>query len=134
MAEPKSNTTETTAPRQKQKQLVLGQGSHPHIKWVDLQDTGVLTEVAVMKKDNTGNLFYFEVASLDDIDKRRLAKIVSSRSAPQMELYDLMSGITLNNGCNALEYFHQLVKVRTPKGVIMKPQLGKVGAPLTIMR
>jgi hypothetical protein len=38
-----------------------------------------------------------------------------------------MSQTTLNNGVNALTYFHQLVKVISEDGVIYTPKGGVVG-------
>lgn len=105
----------------------MHEGRLPHIYWIDLKQDGVFVECAVMKKDGLGNVFFFPLSSLDDIDKRRLSKIVNNRNAIHFELWDLMSNITLNNGVNALDYFHQLVQVITPSGRIMRPQLGQVG-------
>jgi len=102
-------------------------GNLPHIKWLELKGDGVLTECAVLKTDGFGNIHYIEVPILDSIDKQRLARILTNRNAPTFELWDLMSQITLNNGINALEYFHQLVKVISPDGVVMNPRQGVVG-------
>ena len=102
-------------------------GNFPYIYWIDLKGDGVLFECAVLKTDNFGNVYYIELPMLDDIDKKRLGRIVTSRNAPNFELWDLMSQVTLNNGINALEYFHQLVKVITCEGVIMNPRAGTVG-------
>lgn len=105
----------------------MEQGNMPHIYWIDLKGDGVYTECAVMKRDNLGNVFYFPLNALDEIDKKRLARILTNRNAPNYELWDLMSNITLNNGVNALTYFHQLVNMITPSGRVMKPQQGVVG-------
>lgn len=99
----------------------------PHIEWIDLKGNGVLTECAVFREDGFGNVYYMEVPNLDSIDKSRLSKILQSRNAETFELWDLMSQVTLNNGMNSLEYFHQLVKVITPDGVVMNPRAGQVG-------
>lgn len=103
------------------------EGNLPHIYWIDLKGDGVFTECAVMRKDALGNVYYFPLTALDNIDKRRLRRILTNRNANNFELWDLMSNITLNNGVNALDYFHQLVNVITPGGRIMKPQEGVVG-------
>lgn len=103
--------------------------TYPHIEWIDLNSDGNLHEVAVVKRDHFGNLYFIQVRNLDIIDKRRLVGILSNRNAPNMELFELFSQITLGNGVNALEYFHQLVMVKTPAGQIMKPQIGQIGAP-----
>lgn len=109
----------------------MQEGNMPHIFWIDLKNDGVYTECAVMKKDGLGNIYYFPLNALDDIDKRRLARILSNRNANHFELWDLMSNITLNNGVNALTYFHQLVQVLTPGGRSMRPQEGVIGVGTT---
>lgn len=103
--------------------------SYPHVEWLDLNEDGILHEVAVVKRDQYGNVYFLQLRELDIIDKRRLVGILSNRNAQSMELFELFSNITLGNGVNALEYFHQLVKVKTAAGRIMKPQIGQIGAP-----
>jgi len=105
----------------------IKEGSLPHIWWIDLKNDGVYTECAVMKRDHLGNVSYFPLNAIDSIDKRRLQRIVTNRNAKHFELWDLMSNLTLNNGVNALEYFHQLVHVLTPSGRVMRPQQGVIG-------
>lgn len=103
------------------------EGNIPHIKWLDLKNNNVLVECAILKEDGFGNIYYIEVPNLDQIDKQRMVRILTNRNSPNFELWDLMSQITLNNGMNALEYFHQVVKVITPTGVIMNPRVGAIG-------
>ena len=105
-------------------------GKFPHVKWLDLNETGTMVECAILKKDRMNNIYYIQIDKLDNIDKNRLVKILSSRNVNQMELWDAMSTVTLGNGVNALKYFHQLVKVITDNGSIMSPQLGKQGVML----
>jgi len=102
-------------------------GQYPHVEWIDLKGNGVLTECAVLRRDDFGNIYYVEIPMLDGIDKTRLVRILTNRNATNFPLWDLMSQITLNNGVNALTYFHQLVKVISPEGVIMNPRAGTVG-------
>lgn len=101
---------------------------YPHIEWIDLGSDGTLVECAIMKKDTTGNIYFFEVSKLDSIDRQRVLQIISDRNTNNFELWDLMANKVLGNGANALEYFHQLVKVITPSGKIINPQLGRIGA------
>lgn len=108
------------------------QASLPHIVWIDLHNDGVMHECALMKEDELGNKYIFELASLDRIDKGRLTRILQDRNVESFELWDLMANVTLNNGVNALEYFHQLVKVLTPEGKIISPHTSVRGAPSTI--
>lgn len=102
-------------------------GAYPHVKWIDLRGDGVVVECAVMKEDEFGNIYFFELSKLDSVDKQRLFRIITSRSAGQFELWDLLSQRTLGNGMNALDYFHQLVKVVTPSGKVKTPRAGEMG-------
>lgn len=102
-------------------------GAYPHVEWIDLKGDGVLHECAVMKKDQFGNVYFFEIAKLDNVDKRRLFRYITHRTASQFELWDLLSQHTLANGVNALNYFHQLVNVITPSGRVKRPRLGEIG-------
>jgi len=97
-----------------------------HIKWVELKP-GIMTECAVMKEDEYGNIYYFEIAKLDQTDKQRLFRLITNRHSANFALWDLMSQHTLGNGMNALVYFHQLVKIITPDGIINDPRAGRIG-------
>lgn len=99
----------------------------PHIEWLDFKGDGMFTECAIMKRDRLDNTFFIRLDSMDKIDKDRLIKILRNRNAVNMELWDLMSGLTLNNGVNALTYFHQLVKVISAEGMIYSPHAGRIG-------
>lgn len=104
----------------------------PHVEWIELHGDGLMHECAIMKKDVHGNMHFIEIAKLDRIDKGRLSKILSSRNATQMELWNLMGDVTLNNGVNALSYFHQLVRVISPNGTIYNPRSGVIGASTSV--
>lgn len=99
----------------------------PHIEWIELNKDGVLHECAIMKRDGSGNVFFFKTNNLDTIDRQRLAGILADRNANTFPLWDLMSQRTLGNGMNALAYFHQLVKVLTPQGKVVDPRQGQIG-------
>lgn len=91
----------------------------PHVFLCDIDDTGLLKEIAVVKKTADGSIFYIDIDPLHQIDKARLKKIVSSPHADKYELWDLMSQSRLSNGMNALDFFHSnCVKVKRPKGAI----------------
>ncbi len=102
-------------------------GKFPHVGWLDLEGQGILTEVAIVTVSSQG-VSFIRMDMLDQIDKRRLFKIISNRNAKMYELWDLMSNLTLGNGANALDYFHQYVKTLTPSGQVISPRLGRVGA------
>jgi hypothetical protein len=103
------------------------QGNLPHIYWIDLEGNGMFTECAVMKKDNLGNTYFFPLTALDNVDKGRLARIVQNRNANNFQLWELMEQITLNNGVNALDYFHQLVEMISSTGKRVRPKEGIIG-------
>jgi hypothetical protein len=104
---------------------------YPHVEWLELNADGMLHECAVIKRDHLGNVFFFQINHLDNVDRSRLAQLLADRNAQQFELWDLMAQKTLGNGMNALAYFHQLVKVLTPIGKVIDPRTGVMGAPLT---
>ena len=101
---------------------------YPHIEWFELSGDGIMHECAVMRRTPDGNVLYFKTNDLDDIDKRRLAGILSDRNANSFELWDLMAQKTLGNGMNALTYFNQLVRMITPNGKVVDPRAGQMGA------
>ena len=106
-------------------------GTHkelPHVEWVDLEENGVAIEVIVVKRDPRNNdLYYIKTEEMDDIDRRRMTQILQKRDAGKYELWDLLSNTVLGNGENALEFFHQLVKVRTDSGQTLRPAAGRTG-------
>ncbi len=102
-------------------------GQFPHVKWIDVRSDGILCECAVVNEDVYGNVYFFELSKLDAIDKQRIFKVLTKRDADKYPLWDLLSNTTLGNGMNALDYFHQLVKVLTPSGKITNPRAGQVG-------
>jgi hypothetical protein len=121
-------TTNNTCLKEKtMARLQTVKGAFPHVEWMDLNNNGTITEVAVVRKDGNGNVYFFELNKLDAIDRQRLFNIISKRHAPQFQLWDLLSQHTLGNGMNALDYFHQLVKIQTPSGSIIDPKAGVVG-------
>ncbi len=102
---------------------------YPHVEWIDLHNNGVLVECGVMRKDRSGNIYFIELARLDNVDKRRFFSVITNKNSAHYPLWELMSQITLGNGSNALEYFHQLVRVLTPHGQIINPKAGVTGSP-----
>lgn len=103
------------------------EGNWPHTQWIDLKNNGVMVECAVLKEDGFGNVYYIEIPSLDAIDKNRIARILAKPRADEVPLWESMGQSQLKNGMNALDYFHQLVKIITPEGVIMNPRVGAIG-------
>lgn len=88
-----------------------------HVEYVDVNDDGILEEIAVVKRWEDESISYIDVATLGQIDKARLKKIVSSQHSDKYDLWELMSQATLSNGMNALDFFHQnLIRVKRAEG------------------
>jgi hypothetical protein len=103
----------------------------PHIEWVDLGDNGVAVEIVVVKRDSRNNdLYFIKTEDLDQIDRNRLTSILRKRDAGKYELWDLLDNTVLGNGENALDFFHQLVRVRTDRGQFLVPGAGRAGIAL----
>lgn len=101
----------------------------PHVYRIDLKKDGILEEVIILKKDEyNGDIYYIASSDLDDLDKKRMIKILSRDNAKNLPLWDLLSREILGNGQNALEFFHQLAKIRTAQGKILPVGSGKMGA------
>ncbi len=91
--------------------------SLPHVFLADVDDSGLLKEILVVKKFQDGSLYYVEIDPLHSIDKGRIKKIVSSPHANKYECWELLSQARLSNGMNALDFFHSNnVKVKRPRG------------------
>lgn len=111
--------------------LDMRDSNFPHIKFIDLRGNGVMEEVAVMKVFENQDVAYIPISSLDPTDKSRLLKIVTSEHARMFELHELMKSHTLKNGMNALEFFQQLVRVRTASGQLIDANPTRRGAGQT---
>jgi hypothetical protein len=72
-------------------------------------------------------IWFIKNDELDPIDKQRLLEVLqkSARVNDFQPLYETLADVTLGNGQNALDYFHQYVKVLYPSGVIQRPKLGR---------
>jgi hypothetical protein len=108
------------------------QWSHntPHIAEADIVGNGAGSYVAVVAIDgNNGDLYYIRLDHLDSIDLQRLLTIIrTSRDSARYALWDLLSQKRLQNGKNALEFFHQFVRVRTVSGhTDLPPAMGSAG-------
>jgi hypothetical protein len=100
----------------------------PHVEWIDINDEGIAVECIVVKRDkNNGDVYFLETQALDRIDLDRLTSILQKRDADKYQLWDLLDNTTLANGENALEFYHQLVKVCTAQNRIMTPKQGQMG-------
>jgi hypothetical protein len=102
-------------------EVVFIQGKYPHIGWLNYQDENKYEECAVVKKYPDGSWAIIPLKSLDDVDKQRIYKFVTSSQAPRYELWEIMKESRLGNGVNALTYFHQLVILVTPDRKVSVP-------------
>ena len=88
-----------------------------HIEQLDIDDSGLLREVAVVKREDDGSIHYILIEQLHPLDKSRLKKIVTSQHADKYPLWELMSQVKLSNGMNALDFYHyNFVKVKRAPG------------------
>lgn len=95
----------------------LKQTSLPHVFLCDIDDSGLLREIAVVKEFKDGSIYYIDIDPLHQIDKSRLKKIVTSPHADKYPLWELLGMSKLSNGMNALDFFHSnCVKTKRPKG------------------
>jgi len=99
-----------------------------HYVSMDLYGNGIGYNVVIVKEEESnGDVYFIKEEDLDRIDRSRMRQILSKRNADQYPLWDLMAQTTLKNGVNALEYFHQLVQVRTASGQIIPPSSARQG-------
>ena len=80
---------------------------YKHVEHIDVNEDGILEQVAVVKRWEDGSISYIDIAKLGDIDKGRLKTVISSVHADKYELWELLDHTTLSNGINALIFFHQ---------------------------
>jgi hypothetical protein len=95
-----------------------------HVEYLDVDDSGQLKEVAVVKRWDDGSVSYINIKLLDNVDKGRLKGILEGVHADKYELFELLSQARLTNGLNALDYFHPLVRIKRAKGHIDTVQGG----------
>lgn len=98
-----------------------------HVWLMDVNDDGLLKEIAIVMETQEGTVFYIEIDRLHPIDKARLKKVISSVHADKYPLWELLSQGRLNNGMNALDFFHSnYVKVKRPRGAVIGGGLASV--------
>jgi len=87
-----------------------------HVFYVDINDNGQFKEIAVVKEWPNGSLSYIDIALIDNVDRGRLKKVLTSGLADKYPLWELLSQERLSNGKIALDYFHQMVRVKKAPG------------------
>lgn len=98
-----------------------------HVYLIDWNDDGILKEIAVVSEREDGTIYGIEVEKLHPIDKARLKKFLVSVHADKYPLWELLSQGKLNNGTNALDFFHMnYVKVKRPRGAVIGGGLASV--------
>jgi hypothetical protein len=98
-----------------------------HVYLIDWNDDGILKEIAVVLEAQDGSIYGIEVDKLHMIDKSRLKKFLVSVHADKYKLWELLSQGHLDNGMNALDFFHSnYVKVKRPRGAVVGGGLASV--------
>lgn len=98
-------------------EIVLQPTNLPHVFLCDIDDSGLLKEILLVKKFKDGSIYFVEIDPLHPIDKSRIKKIVTSQHADKYECWELLSNARLSNGMNALDFFHtNNVKTKRPRG------------------
>lgn len=98
-----------------------------HVFLIDWNDDGILKEFAVVMETPDGTIYGIEVDKLHSIDKSRLKKFLVSVHADKYPLWELLSQGRLDNGMNALDFFHSnYVKVKRPRGAVLGGGLASV--------
>jgi len=105
----------------------MEQQTYKHYRSMDIYGNGVGYNVVIVKEEDNGDVYFIKEEDLDGIDVRRMQSILQRRDADRNPLWDVLSQVTLKNGMNALEYFHQLVQVRTSSGQIISPSNTRQG-------
>jgi hypothetical protein len=91
-----------------------------HIFLIDIDDSGLLRECAVLNEFPDGSIAYVIIDTLHPIDKARIKKVVTSQHADKYPLFELLSQARFSNGLNGLDYIHSnFVKMKRPKGARM---------------
>ncbi len=98
-----------------------------HVFLIDWNDDGILREIAIVMETGDGTIFGIEVDKLHPIDKSRLKKVITSVHSDKYPLWELLSQGRLNNGLNALDFFHaNYVKVKRPRGSAIGGSLASI--------
>ena len=98
-----------------------------HVYLIDWNDDGLQREIAVVMEAPDGTIYGIEIDKLHPIDKARLKKFITSVHADKYPLWELLSQGKLNNGMNALDFFHaNYVKVKRPRGAVIGGTLSSI--------
>lgn len=87
-----------------------------HVYHIDWDDNGIQKEVAVVLEAPDGTIYGILVENLHPIDRKRLQRFVTSIHADKYPLWELLSQGKLTNGMNALDFFHEIIKRKAPRG------------------
>ena len=105
----------------------------PHVEWIDLYNDGIAHEIIVLSRNHiNGDIYFIPMNDLDQIDRLRMARVLHKPNANELPLWELLSNETLKNGMNALEFFHQLAKIRTVNGKVFPVDSNKKGATVLV--
>jgi hypothetical protein len=89
----------------------------PHVFMCDIDDSGLLKEILLVKKFDDGSISYVDLTPLHPIDLGRIKKVVTSTHADKYECWELLSQSRFSNGLNGLDFIHyNFVKTKRPRG------------------
>jgi hypothetical protein len=92
-----------------------------HLKYMTIGKKGGMAEEVLILGGNEYTTYFIRTKELDEVDRKRMRMILDKRDADRLDLWDIMDQVTLGNGKNALEYFHQLAYAMDNEGNLGKP-------------
>jgi hypothetical protein len=114
---PQQGETKMADTAKKPNKIAMQKTNLPHIALVDVDESGLLKECAIVKEFDDGSIAYVDLGALHAIDKARIKKVVTSIHADKYPLFELLSQAKFSNGLNGLDYIHaNFVKIKRPKG------------------
>lgn len=123
--QPQLQAPQAAKPRAAEKKEI---SIHPtalrHVFYMDVNDDGILREIALVKKWEDGSISYVDIALCDNIDKGRLKKVVTGHHADKYQLWELLDMERLSNGINGLDYFHQMTRMKRMPGTSVNTVFG----------
>jgi hypothetical protein len=123
------NATGIQAPAKIQKIALEGV---QHVYLIDWDDNGIQKEIAVVMETPDGTIYGIDVANLHTLDRKRLQRFVTSIHADKYPLWELLSQGKLDNGMNALDFFHaNYVKRKMPRGAISGGTFGSLSTAIS---
>lgn len=98
------------------------------VEWLSVSGNPQYVEECIVLKTFPNNeKAFINIKQLDKIDLSRMKTFITSRAATlHNDLATLLAEQVLDNGVNALTYFHQLTKILSPNGTVRSANSGKI--------